>query len=101
MHGLRCRRARSAGIRSESDTTTKETAKRELLRYLRELYATLQASRSVSDGEQKFAGRPVALVASHAAGRTGDGVGLPVRARRQCRAAPEMEGRQPRRRPLH
>jgi hypothetical protein len=56
---------RIAGIRSASDTSQKESAKRNLLPYLRELYAVLQASRTVSEGNKNLLG-----VASRSSQRT-------------------------------
>jgi hypothetical protein len=48
--------ARSAGIRSASLTAEKDSAKDSLLPYLRELYAVLQASRTVSEASKELLG---------------------------------------------
>ncbi len=48
--------ARAAGIRSESQTSDRTSAKAPLLSYLRELYALVQASRSVSDANKALLG---------------------------------------------
>ncbi|HEV7302173.1 MAG TPA: hypothetical protein VGN72_22740 [Tepidisphaeraceae bacterium] len=48
--------SRSAGIRSESETSNKDSAKAQMLPVLRELYAIVQASRTVSDGDKHLLG---------------------------------------------